>query len=407
MGGLNIVENNDLLQFAITEGIIDLSSVREKLNMKEREKFLSEHPYSIWQGENKKWYTRLPDDDKGKILKKRNTKKEIEDLVVKYYKDLVCEPTVNKMLEEWIAEKYDLKEISKSCYDRYICDYNRYLKKSAFGKLKIRNITELDMEMFIRMTISELQLTSKAYSGLRTLLKGTFAYAKKHNNTTISISNFFGDLQLSKTVFKKNLKDKTTQVYSEDEIVIITDYLKKLKSLECLGILLVFQTGLRVGELAALKQEDVVGRGLNIRRTEVKFKDEKTGKQQHIVKDFPKSDAGFRTLIMSKEAKNTIENILALNPDGEYLFYKNNHRILAINFGFRLKGICKELNISFRSMHKIRKTYGTTLIDNNVDESTVVEQMGHSDIKCTKQYYYFGNKSTQKKIEQIDSAISW
>ena len=58
-------------------------------------------------------------------------------------------------------------------------------------------------------------------------------------------------------------------------------------------------------------------------------------------------------------------------------------------------------------MHKIRATYGTTLIDNDVDDSFVIEQMGHSDIKCTRQYYYFSNKSEAKKIEQIDNAIGW
>ena len=127
-----------------------------------------------------------------------------------------------------------------------------------------------------------------------------------------------------------------------------------------------------------------------------------------VKKDFPKSDAGFRTIIMSKEALNTIENIFMIrDANDEYLFSKRGKRILSKNYGWHLRGVCKELGIPFRSMHKIRKTYGTTLIDNDVDDSTVVEQMGHSDIKCTKQYYYFSNKSTAKKIEQIDKAISW
>ena len=111
---------------------------------------------------------------------------------------------------------------------------------------------------------------------------------------------------------------------------------------------------------------------------------------------------------MSKEALNTIENIFMIRDvNDEYLFSKRGKRILSKNYGWHLRGVCKELGIPFRSMHKIRKTYGTTLIDNDVDDSTVVEQMGHSDIKCTKQYYYFSNKSTAKKIEQIDKAISW
>ena len=375
--------------------------------MKEKEEILKNHPYSIWQGKNGYWYTRLDDDKKGKVLKKRKTKDDIEKLVVSYYKDKENDPSVNNIFMEWVDEKYRLNEISKSCYDRYICDFNRFMKDSAFGNKKIKYIVELDIEYFIRKSISKFNLTSKAYSGLRTILKGTFRYAKQHGYTIISISNFFGDLQLSKTVFKRNVKAKETQVYSEDEAVLITDFLKEHISIENLGILLVFQTGIRVGELAALKPCDIKGRGLNIRRTEITFKDENE-KQVHEVKDFPKSDAGFRTIIMSKEALNTIENIFMIRDvNDEYLFSKRGKRILSKNYGWHLRGVCKELGIPFRSMHKIRKTYGTTLIDNDVDDSTVVEQMGHSDIKCTKQYYYFSNKSTAKKIEQIDKAISW
>ncbi|MEE0649941.1 tyrosine-type recombinase/integrase [[Clostridium] scindens] len=48
-------------------------------------------------------------------------------------------------------------------------------------------------------------------------------------------------------------------------------------------------------------------------------------------------------------------------------------------------------------MHKIRKTYGKTLIDSDVDEGFITEQMGHSDISTTKKLYYFINKTTKNK----------
>ena len=212
---------------------------------------------------------------------------------------------------------------------------------------------------------------------------------------------------------KKMFEKKEIRWLSEDEIKLFKEQaVCKYKTgndryIYGLPISLIIYTGLRCGELAALKPCDIKGRGLNIRRTEITFKDENE-KQVHEVKDFPKSDAGFRTIIMSKEALNTIENIFMIRDvNDEYLFSKRGKRILSKNYGWHLRGVCKELGIPFRSMHKIRKTYGTTLIDNDVDDSTVVEQMGHSDIKCTKQYYYFSNKSTAKKIEQIDKAISW
>ena len=67
---------------------------------------------------------------------------------------------------------------------------------------------------------------------------------------------------------------------------------------------------------------------------------------------------------------------------------------------------CDAVGISHKSPHKIRKTYGTMLIDGGVDESIIMEQMGHKDIMTTKKYYYFSNKSDEKKYEQIEKAVS-
>ena len=70
----------------------------------------------------------------------------------------------------------------------------------------------------------------------------------------ISISTSFGDLDLSKKSFKKPLKG--LQVFSEDELPLIVDWLKKHPSVENLGVVLVFQTGIREAELSAIKFSD-------------------------------------------------------------------------------------------------------------------------------------------------------
>ena len=112
-------------------------------------------------------------------------------------------------------------------------------------------------------------------------------------------------------------------------------------------------------------------------------------------------------MIIPTTATETINQILALNHNGTYLFERNGKRIRGNTFNKRLSQICKKLNIPHRTMHKIRKTYGTTLIDSNVDEGFITEQMGHSDISTTKKLYYFSNKTTKNKEKQIENAISF
>ena len=78
---------------------------------------------------------------------------------------------------------------------------------------KFKNISELDLESFIKTSIRDLGLTRKAYSGLVTLLNGIFKYGKKLGLTQISISSFIKDLYLPSNIFKKNYKDRRHEVF--------------------------------------------------------------------------------------------------------------------------------------------------------------------------------------------------
>ena len=81
-------------------------------------------------------------------------------------------------------------------------------------------------------------------------------------------------------------------------------------------------------------------------------------------------------------------------------------KIRKASFNDYLYKACRAVGIPQMSMHKIRKTYGTMLIDSGADDSTVMEQMGHADITTTRKFYYFSNKNQAEKIEQVQRAIT-
>lgn len=398
-----------LLQNAATHGIIDLSNMREQLIRKERKELLKQHKFAIWQGQKGGWYTYLPDDVRGRIQHKRKDRDSLEKLIVDFYRITETKIYIREVFDNWLTEKMDFNEISDATYDKYRCDYKRYFENSNIEKKVIGKITEEDLENFIRKTISYYSLTRKGYSGLRTLILGIFKYAKKRKYTQISITHFFGDLDLSPKIFRLSIRKKEEQVYLEAEIILIAEYVHRYPTIENLGILLAFQTGVRVGELSTLKSDDIdiVARTIHIQRTEVKYKDKQSNRTVHRVQEFPKTECGDRYLIITESAIDTLTKILESNDCSErkFLFEKKGKRILSGSFGKRIMAICKELEIRPRSMHKIRKTYGTTLIDANVDESLIMEQMGHKDISTTKKYYYFSNKDDASKISQINDAI--
>lgn len=395
---------NELLQLAIEKGIINVDVLNDQLNMKRKQKIIEEkHEHKIWQGDNGKWYTYLPDKEKGRVLKKKSTKEELENLICEYYKD--AENTFGTVFKEWINKKLELGEIKKQTYDRYYTDFDRFFKKTGFCNRPIMSINEMELEEWIKKVIHDQNLTNKAYSGLRTIIIGTMKYAKKKGITDISPKIFFGDLELSRKAFQPRIVKDEDSVFTKKETEEISKFLWEKPTIINLGILLVFQTGLRIGELSALQYSDVNGNLLSITKTEERYKAE-DGSYIFQVRDSAKTDAGNRIVIMNDEAVKIITQIRKLNPFGEYMFMKNGERVKGRAFTFKLMKVCKQLCIAEKSMHKIRKTYATKLINGGVDEKIIIKQLGHTNISCTKDYYYYNDKDFDEASKQILHALS-
>ena len=73
METLQYGKSTEILQFIINSGMLDLHDVQDSMEAMKREEVLKKHQYKIWQGKDGKWYTYLPDDRKGRVLKKKST----------------------------------------------------------------------------------------------------------------------------------------------------------------------------------------------------------------------------------------------------------------------------------------------------------------------------------------------
>ena len=75
--------------------------------MNERKKYIEMHESRIWQSTDGKWYTYLPDINKKRKLIKRKSEDEILNEIVKYYKNVDDEQTVEQVIEQKVDEIID------------------------------------------------------------------------------------------------------------------------------------------------------------------------------------------------------------------------------------------------------------------------------------------------------------
>lgn len=396
------MDEKDLLQFLEQRGMIDLATARKMYDDMKNEQILKNHKFDVWKSADGKWRTYLP-QGKGRRLIARVNRDDLNKAIIAAYK----EPDIRfkECFEEWSDQKYRFNEIQKQTLDRYNADFKRYIKGTELESISVKQIKENWLEDFIKQTIASHNMSAKRWGNLRTLISGTMAYARKQGYTDLRIGLFFSELQLSNRAFDRKLILDRDQVFNNAEEKRIIDHINENLDPIGLGIKLTFQTGLRVGEIAALKWSDVNGDILNVDKTEVKYIGEH-GERVCEVREFTKGRDGCREVILTDKAKEILSELMVYRQ-GEYIFMRDNERIKAHWLSDRIRKICKDLEIPVRSFHKIRKTYATKLFDAGVPDKVIIKQMGHTEILTTRRFYYFSNEQVcdiQDRLNRVNQS---
>ena len=140
-----------------------------------------------------------------------------------------------------------------------------------------------------------------------------------------------------------------------------------------------------------------------IQRTESRKKVD--GKVVPFVNDSPKMDHDGEILI-PKAAQLIINRAHMMTHDEEYLFSFRGHRINNQSIRKHLRAACKKCGISYKSPHQMRKTYGSMLLAEGVDEAIVKRQMRHTEIATTRSYYQFVTESEAEEQAVIEKIIA-
>ena len=388
------------LNYLVDNGIIDLPNIQSIIEMKKRQELLDNHPYKIWEGSNGKWYTYLPDETKGRVLKKKKTRKAIEDIVVEYQESVMSNPTIDDLFNEWNDHRRDIGRIAKSSHTRIAQVYDRHFKE--FGKRRIGFVTENEWIDFLEAQVFEHHLSSKAFSSLKSVVRGILKWAKRQGITTLNPELMLSELDLSDAVFAKKIKEDYEEVFDEDETQKMLSYLIGNKDIRNMGITLLFVSGMRVGELVGIKPQDINlnSNTVKIRRTETRFKE--GDKTIFAIKEYPKTTAGVREIVIPSSYSWLLKELIDRSVGHEFVFEENNKRLTTLLIRKRIYSICKKVDVYKKSPHKIRATYDTILLDNGVDKRTVKDQMGHADIAVSEKNYHRNRKSIETKQGIID-----
>jgi len=375
--------SNEILQYLLQDYKINIDAVRHEIQMKKDAEYLAMHPYNIWAGANGYWYTIF----EGDVKRKRRNKEDLERFIIDYYKNQSFF-TIKDAFDDWLSVKAQtgLKQQSVTRYSDRIKHFtleNKYAEHIL--KKRFKDITEDDLDGFIYETaINDVQ-NGKEFKEFVSHVRNMLKYAKRKKYISSAFTSYFEELDLDTIKFSKKAHTKEEMTFSEDEeLLLVTEMLKKC-DIRSLGLIILFDTGLRVSELSAIKVSDVHDDYIHICRTEINYDDE-NGHNVVTVQDIPKTDNGVRDVYLTELGIYAVGRLLKLSEDNIWLFTDKGNRIKSHSFRKKLYGLCKAVNIPVRSPHKIRHAYATKLAYAGVVDDIKKVLMGHSDIRTTQSY---------------------
>ena len=280
---------------------------------------------------------------------------------------------------EWLAAVRSAQK--PSTFEKYSLIYHGYLEK-AFGGMMLLQVTEkaAGNKLASCGALSE-SLQKSIYGVLNSILR----YAAGQYHMALS--------EIKRPSVKTRWKEAGTFTKSEQT---------KILSVLCadmdrfrLGVLLCLFTGLRLGELCALKWSDIdlADKTLTVRRTVQRLYVENAATKTVLVETFPKSGNSKRSIPLQ-------DTVVALLNDfrnaKEYVFGGDkplDPRTMQNHY----KKILNEAGVDYKNFHTLRHTYATNCIEGGTDVKSLSEMLGHSSVKITLNYYVHPSMDVKRK----------
>ncbi len=306
---------------------------------------------------------------------------------------------------------------SEVSYD-WICHCQVYIKPSSyakyrnilschidpwFGKVYLEDITYQMLSSFSDYLLTRAGkngkgLSAKSASDVMAVMRAILRYARKSGRRVICDGR--------EVVIKQ--KKKETRVLSQNEQTRLTEYLLEHPSSRNLGILISLCAGLRLGEVCALRWEDISAEDntISVHRTMQRVQTNSvSGKKTEIMITSPKSACSVRRIPvpgMLADTLNTFRLRKGFVLTGSEVKYIEP-RTLENHF----KNVLEECGIGYTNYHVLRHTFATRCIEVGFDVKCLSEILGHANITITMdRYVHPSMKMKRENMEKLETLFS-
>lgn len=362
------------------------------------------------EAKEQRWFTYVPDKTKpnGRKRVAKNSKLELYSFLMDFYG--ITEEVENgkrtfgDIYYEWVSYKETFvkvankkKGISPSTIKRYKRDFEKCIKGSILDRTPIEKVTSILLEKFLKEMIVKHNLSESFAKNILGYVRNVFEYAIRNRYISTNEFLFVDKALLLAFVASKPPKKDSDRVLTKKETKALYEAIRRHQQahpyyMPDYAIELALMTGMRVGELAALRWNDIRYGALHI-----DFSEHRLDFDDHceLVIDEPKN-LKHREFPLNDNIEELLERIKALSIDSEFIFARENGvRYTAHDISCACDRRASEAGIKKTSVHGIRRTVASEM--RKIANIKIVSNLlGHLE-ETDEGYYNYDNSEFDEK----------
>ena len=303
--------------------------------------------------------------------------------------------TLGGFLDSWL-EKVVKGSVRYSTYIAYKGYINNHIKRFMDDTLLV-DLKPVVIQNFVCKLIGEVRLCARTIRIIVAMLGNALNYAEDYE---LINRNPCKRIKLPKA------EEEEIKVFTNIEQTHIEKAVMDSDDNRLYGIIITLYTGLRIGELCALKWANIDFENTQMKVTASlnRIEQESGGKKACMAEQEPKTKKSKRVIQLPDFLIPILKKLKA-ESNGEYVISMIsgkfvNPRTMQIIY----KKLLEKAGVDYGSFHALRHTFATRAAELNADVKTVSETLGHTNTMITLNRYTHSLKEQKRKMmRNLDS----
>lgn len=300
--------------------------------------------------------------------------------------------------DEWL--QLNRNRVKESTYVKYNSILEKYVKP-RLGGCYVQALSSIVIEQFSHELLFEEELSPKTVKDILTMLHGVLVYARKQ---------FTDALPELEIVYPKVPKNEMRVLTIEEQKRLIAYLLKDMDKCK-FGVLLALLTGMRIGEVCALRWENISlkERTIKIESTMQRIKDfddTHSHKTKVIITD-PKTYTSIRILPLTEYLVKLCSAFSCENPVAFVLTGEANNFVEPRVLQYKFERYASECGLKEVHFHTLRHTFATRCVEVDFEIKSLSEILGHSSPRITLERYVHSSMELKRSNMDKLTTIGW